>query len=75
MMSGVQVHLDSPLPEMRLLGMIVAEALTEKVDVSKQKLQFEVRHMSNAKDIHEIFEPQRASILKRFSIISTKKTE
>ena len=47
MMSGVQVHLDSPLPEMRLLGMIVAEALAEKVDVSKQKLQFEVRHMSH----------------------------
>ena len=43
MMSGVQVHLESPLPEMRLLGMIVAEALTEKVNVAQPKLQFEVR--------------------------------
>ena len=72
MMSGVQVHLDSPLPEIRLLGMIVAEALTEKVDVAQQKLQFEVRHMLNAKDIHEIFELQWASILNRFCIICTK---
>ena len=45
MMSGVQVHLESPLPEMRLLGMIVAEALTDKVKVAEHKLKFEVRYV------------------------------
>ena len=42
MMSRVQVHLDSPLPEVRRLGMIVAEAITDKLNVAEQKLQFEV---------------------------------
>ena len=43
LMPGVQAHLDSPLPNVRRLGMIVAESVTHKLDSQNQPLQFEVR--------------------------------
>ena len=42
-MSGVQVHLDSSLPQVRCQGMIVAEVYMEKINTEKEKLKFEVK--------------------------------
>ena len=42
MMPGIQVHLDSPLPKVRRLGMIVAEAVSTTLDPEGPKLAFEV---------------------------------
>lgn len=41
-MSGVGIHLDSSLPLVRRQGMIVAEALTAKLNIPVEKLKFEV---------------------------------
>ena len=42
MMAGVQVHLDSSVHGVRRLGMITAEILSERLNISQEKLQFEV---------------------------------
>ena len=42
MMAGVQVHLDSSVHGVRRLGMITAEILSKRLNISQEKLQFEV---------------------------------
>lgn len=42
LMSGAQAHLDSPIPEVRRLCMVVAEAITDRLNVTEHKLKFEV---------------------------------
>lgn len=44
LMPGVQAHLESSDPATRMVGMTVAKALTETVDPSGPKLEFEVSH-------------------------------
>lgn len=42
LMPGVQAHLESTDPTTRMVGMTVAKTLTETVDPSGPKLEFEV---------------------------------
>uniref|UniRef100_A0A803YK07 Telomere length regulation protein TEL2 homolog n=1 Tax=Meleagris gallopavo TaxID=9103 RepID=A0A803YK07_MELGA len=43
MMEGVKCHLDSSLPQIRRLGMIVAESISSKVNTDGPVLQFQVK--------------------------------
>ncbi|KAF4798501.1 Telomere length regulation protein TEL2 like protein [Turdus rufiventris] len=43
MMEGVKCHLDSSLPQLRRLGMVVAEAISLKVNTEGPVLKFEVK--------------------------------
>lgn len=43
MMEGVKCHLDSSLPQLRRLGMVVAEAISLKINTEGPVLKFEVK--------------------------------
>lgn len=43
MMEGVKCHLDSSLPQIRRLGMIVAESISSKINTDGPVLKFQVR--------------------------------
>lgn len=43
MMEGVKCHLDSSLPQIRRLGMIVAESISSKINTDGPVLQFQVK--------------------------------
>ena len=41
LLSGMQSHLNSPVPKLRRLGMITAEALAKTLDAEGPQLKFE----------------------------------
>ena len=41
-MSGMKHHLDSSVAEIRTVGMVVAEIITSKINVTGEPLTFEV---------------------------------
>lgn len=43
MMEGVKCHLDSNLPQIRRLGMIVAESISSKINTDGPVLKFQVK--------------------------------
>lgn len=43
MMEGVKCHLDSSLPQLRRLGMVVAESISLKINTEGPVLKFEVK--------------------------------
>lgn len=43
MMEGVKCHLDSNLPQVRRLGMIVAESISSKINTDGPVLKFQVK--------------------------------
>lgn len=43
MMEGVKCHLDSSLPQIRRLGMIVAESISSKINTDGPILTFQVK--------------------------------
>lgn len=45
MMEGVKCHLESSLPQIRRLGMIVAESISSKINTDGPVLKFQVRAM------------------------------
>uniref|UniRef100_A0A663LSE2 Telomere length regulation protein TEL2 homolog n=1 Tax=Athene cunicularia TaxID=194338 RepID=A0A663LSE2_ATHCN len=58
MMEGVKCHLDSSLPQIRCLGMIVAESISSKVNTDGPVLKFQVKFvmkfMSGVQGLEEI---------------------
>ncbi|KFP82085.1 Telomere length regulation protein TEL2, partial [Apaloderma vittatum] len=58
MMEGVKCHLDSNLPQIRHLGMIVAESVSSKINTDGPVLKFEVKlimkFMSGVEGLEEI---------------------
>uniref|UniRef100_A0A8C2U4I4 Telomere length regulation protein TEL2 homolog n=1 Tax=Coturnix japonica TaxID=93934 RepID=A0A8C2U4I4_COTJA len=46
MMEGVKCHLDSSLPQIRRLGMIVAESISSKINTDGPVLKFQVKVMT-----------------------------
>ena len=45
LMPGLQSHLDSAIPKVRRLGMLVGMSLTKCVDPNGHKLQFQVKNL------------------------------
>lgn len=43
MLGGMQSHLDSSVVRIRLLGMVVGECLSSRMDINGTKLKFEVK--------------------------------
>uniref|UniRef100_A0A8C0FJ93 Telomere length regulation protein TEL2 homolog n=1 Tax=Bubo bubo TaxID=30461 RepID=A0A8C0FJ93_BUBBB len=58
MMEGVKCHLDSSLPQIRCLGMIVAESISSKINTDGPVLKFQVKvimkFMSDVQGLEEI---------------------
>lgn len=58
MMEGVKCHLDSSLPQIRRLGMIVAESISSKINTDGPVLKFQVKvimkFMSSLQGLQEI---------------------
>lgn len=58
MMEGVKCHLDSSLPQIRRLGMIVAESISSKINTDGPVLKFQVKvilkFMSSLQGVEEI---------------------
>ena len=58
MMEGVKCHLDSNLPQIRRLGMIVAESISLKINTDGPVLKFQVKvimkFMSGVQGLEEI---------------------
>ncbi|KFV48817.1 Telomere length regulation protein TEL2, partial [Tyto alba] len=58
MMEGVKCHLDSNLPQIRCLGMIVAESISSKINTDGPVLKFQVKvimkFMSDVQGLKEI---------------------
>lgn len=50
MLGGMQSHLDSSVVRIRLMGMVVGECLSSRMDINGTKLKFEVKSLYNFYD-------------------------
>lgn len=50
MLGGMQSHLDSSVVRIRLMGMVVGECLSSRMDINGTKLKFEVNSSYNLYD-------------------------
>lgn len=50
MLGGMQSHLDSSVVRIRLMGMVVGECLSSRMDISGTKLKFEVKSLYSSCD-------------------------
>lgn len=50
MLGGMQSHLDSSVVRIRLMGMVVGECLSSRMDINGTKLKFEVKSLYNLYD-------------------------
>eukprot|EP00117_Sycon_ciliatum_P015974 scpid21366/ scgid15601/ Telomere length regulation protein TEL2 homolog len=57
LLDGVQVHLNSPLKQTRQLGMTTAELLTDKLQMSIERLQFEYELSDDCKELQKLVLP------------------
>ncbi|XP_062359437.1 telomere length regulation protein TEL2 homolog [Cinclus cinclus] len=54
MMEGVQCHLDSSLPQLRRLGMVVAEAISLKINTEGPVLKFEYEEDDETRELKSL---------------------
>ncbi len=80
MMQGIQTHLDSSLPNVRRLGMIVAEAVTDRITGEQDpenKLKFEYEIDDEVPNLKSLLvpppEPNMAELIKNMEEVSLDK--
>lgn len=57
MMAGVQCHLDSSVPQVRRLGMIVAESISALINTDGPCLKFEYEDDEQSQELRSLLEP------------------
>ncbi|XP_009322521.1 PREDICTED: telomere length regulation protein TEL2 homolog [Pygoscelis adeliae] len=57
MMEGVKCHLDSNLPQIRRLGMIVAESISSKINTDGPVLKFQYEEDDEARELKSLLVP------------------
>ncbi|XP_071796537.1 telomere length regulation protein TEL2 homolog [Asterias amurensis] len=57
LLSGMQSHLNSPVPKLRRLGMITAEALAKTLDAAGPQLKFEYEADDESRILWSLLEP------------------
>uniref|UniRef100_A0A8C7A065 Telomere length regulation protein TEL2 homolog n=1 Tax=Nothoprocta perdicaria TaxID=30464 RepID=A0A8C7A065_NOTPE len=61
MMAGVKCHLDSSLPQIRRLGMIVAESVSVRINTDGPVLKFQVTEAALPGELEAVEKPQTAT--------------
>ncbi|NXG25123.1 TELO2 protein, partial [Grallaria varia] len=57
MMEGVKCHLDSSLPQLRRLGMVVAESISSKINTEGPVLKFEYEEDDETRELKSLLVP------------------